>query len=48
MEKKGANGVIGEGSAEGEMEAMKLRLQKKLEEMIHEQSKDLKAKVVSS
>jgi nitrate/nitrite-specific signal transduction histidine kinase len=47
MGKKGIDGVMGDGSGEGEMETMRLRLYR-LEDMMQEQSKDLKAEVVSS
>jgi hypothetical protein len=47
MGKKGAEGTPAEATTESEIEALKMKLQK-MEELMQEQSKDLKAEVVSS
>jgi hypothetical protein len=45
--KRGADGDVGKGSIEGDIEALRLRMQK-MEDLLQEQSKDLKAEVLSS
>jgi hypothetical protein len=47
MGKKGADGGSGDGSSEGEMEALKQRMQK-MEDLFQEQSKEFKAEVALS
>jgi hypothetical protein len=47
MGKKGVDGLAGDGSVETDIEALRMRMQK-MEDIFQEQSKDLKAKVLSS